>query len=221
MENRDWMKDNGDSSESLQDIELEQEELEQEEKEKKEKLTLWDWAKSILLALALALFIRTFLLSTTSVRGDSMKETLHNGDFLFVNKTVHYFGNLNYGDIVILDAPPEIIVREDGTRVQSDEQKYYIKRIVGMPGDTISIEEGKVVRNGKALDETYTNYDVTTPYDGHPSEWTLGEDEFFVMGDNRQPFGSKDSRIFGPIAKDKIEGKAFFRLMPFQDMGGL
>ncbi|MDY3006966.1 signal peptidase I [Anaerococcus porci] len=168
-------------------------------------LEFLDWIKTILLALILAFFIKIFLLDATKVEGNSMLNTLHSGDMLFVDKLSKHFKGFDVGDIVIIEAPDQ-------------ESTLYIKRIVGLPGDTVYISNGNVYINGEIYSEHYINTNETLTTNNN-SEWTLNEGEYFVMGDNRLPNASNDSRNFGPISENSIVGHAFLRFYPLYDIG--
>lgn len=164
-----------------------------------------DWIKTILLALIIAFFIKIFLLDATKVEGNSMLNTLHSGDMLFVDKVSKHFKEYERGDIVIIKAPDQ-------------ENTLYVKRIVGLPGDFVSINNGDVYINGEIYLEHYINTNETLPTNSL-SEWSVNDDEYFVMGDNRLINASNDSRNFGPIKSDSIVGHAFLRFYPLYDIG--
>lgn len=174
---------------------------------KKDNLTdiILDWIKTIAAALLIAIVIKTFLIDATKVSGMSMHNTLYHDDMLLVDKLSKNFNDYDRGNIVILKAPDDI-------------NKLYVKRVVGIPGDTVELKDEKVYLNGKELNEPYVSVDYTLPEAGGTS-WSLGEDEYFVMGDNREEGASNDSRNFGPIMKKEIVGHAFFRFYPFSDFG--
>lgn len=138
--------------------------------------------------------IRTFIITPVRVDGDSMKNTLKNGDILLLYK----LSSINRFDIIVLDE-------------EKDNEKI-IKRIIGLPGDTVAIKKGKIYINDKVIDDEYA-YGETSDYD----KVTLGDDEYFILGDNR--LISKDSRYFGPIKEKEIKGKIVFRLFPFTKIG--
>lgn len=138
--------------------------------------------------------IRTFIITPVRVDGDSMKNTLKNGDILLLYK----LGSINRLDIIVLDE-------------EKDNEKI-IKRVIGLPGETVAIKKGKIYINDKVIDDEYA-YGETSDYD----KVTLGDDEYFILGDNR--LISKDSRYFGPIKKSEIKGKIVFRLFPFTKIG--
>lgn len=147
----------------------------------------------VLIIIAVIL-IRTFIITPVRVDGASMDQTLEDGQILLLYK----LSNINYGDIVVLD--------------EEKEGEIIIKRIIGMPGDTVSIKDNTVYVNDEELEEDYA-YGETSDYE----EITLGDDEYFILGDNR-PI-SKDSRYFGPVKEDEIIGKVNFRLWPFNKFG--
>lgn len=138
--------------------------------------------------------IRTFIITPVRVDGDSMKNTLKNGDILLLYK----LGSINRLDIIVLDE-------------EKDNEKI-IKRVIGLPGETVAIKKGKIYVNDKVIDDEYA-YGETSDYD----KVTLEDDEYFILGDNR--LISKDSRYFGPIKKSEIKGKIVFRLFPFTKIG--
>lgn len=166
----------------------------------------WGMARSLLIALIVALGIRFFVGSATTVQGESMVPTLQSGDMLIVSKLPAYTDSFARGDIVVLDAP-------------SEEGKFYIKRVIGLPGETVRIEDGIIYIDGKELKEFYSLNGTTVSY--ATSEWQIGENEYFVMGDNRGKGKSNDSRLFGPISGGRIEGVAIFRLWPISKWGTL
>lgn len=138
--------------------------------------------------------IRTFIITPVRVDGDSMKNTLKNGDILLLYK----LSSIDRFDIIVLDE-------------EKDNEKI-IKRVIGLPGETVAIKKGKIYINDKVIDDEYA-YGETSDYD----KVTLGDDEYFILGDNR--LISKDSRYFGPIKEKEIKGKIVFRLFPFTKIG--
>lgn len=167
--------------------------------------TLLSWFFTIGVALILTFLISHFVLNATIVVGDSMNPTLENNDRLISLKFPLYFSNPKKGDIVIFDAPDEM-------------NKEYIKRVIGTAGDTIEIIDGYVYVNGIMLTESYILEDTPT-LTYNETSWTLNEGEFFVMGDNRLPNKSLDSRYFGPINKNTIQGIAKLRYWPISKIG--
>ena len=160
------------------------------------------------------LLIVTFLIQKSSVEGLSMAPSLQDHDVVLVEKVSQYFRAFERGDIVVLDAS-----HLKGFDVKED----IVKRIIGLPGETIRISEGEVYINGMLLTEEYLTPDMKT----YPTfsdkeealEVTLSENEYFCMGDNRE--NSLDSRILGVFPKEKIKGRAIFRIQPFESFGGI
>jgi signal peptidase I len=165
-----------------------------------------EWIKSILLAIIIAVFIKTFLFNTTYVLGNSMYPTLHERDRLFANKIPLYFSGPDRGDIVILKAP-------------DDPDKDYIKRVIAIGGDTVSIIDGKVYLNGELLKEDYVEENAYTHVYGQ-NYWEVPEGYVFVLGDNRRDGASKDSRYFGCVPVESIKGIVNFRYFPFNNRFG-
>ncbi len=166
----------------------------------------WEWIKSILLAVILALIIKTFLFSSTYVMGYSMYPTLHEKDRLFTSKIEYYIGEPKRGDIIVLKAPDE-------------PDKDYIKRVIGVSNDIVELKDGKVWVNGVVLDEEYVREGFYT-YPYHKTKWKVPKDHIFVLGDNRVKDASKDSRYLGCVHLSAVKGKAFFRYYPFNDRFG-
>ena len=162
---------------------------------------IWETVRYALIAALIIIPIRTFVAQPFVVSGNSMYPTFHNGEYLIVNELAKYQGNYERGDVVILRYP-------------NDPSKYFIKRVIGLPGETITINNGVVSITSPTrtsplvLDEPY----VKNPKVDSSSR-TLDSEEYFVMGDNRAQ--SSDSRIWGPVAKRLMDGKALVRLFPF------
>ena len=165
------------------------------------------WVFTLSLAVIIALLIRSFVFIIVQVDGSSMRDTLHDENRLFVWRAGYLFESPQRGDIVICHYP-----RNVGTHKAKDN---YVKRVIGLPGETVSISKGYVYINGDRLEEPYISENRRKIEDMQPV--TLGEDEYFVMGDNRA--GSSDSRSVGPLKRDDILGKAVFKIWPFDEMG--
>ena len=164
------------------------------------------------LALTLVTFfvIQTFVAQPFQVRQTSMERTLEPDQYVLVDKLTPRFDAFKRGDIVVLH-PPKGFEDDSGTP--------FIKRVIGLPGETVQVrEDGYVYVNGMQLEEqAYTFADgdgapEPTTSDGDQAEWRLGPDELFVMGDHRE--ASADSRIFGPVNAGTIVGRAFLRYWP-------
>jgi len=167
-----------------------------------------DVVETVVIALAIFVIAYLFLFQPHQVRGSSMYPNLHDADYLLTDKISYRLGQPKRDDIVIFVAP-------------KNEEYDYIKRIIGMPGDKIKIDEGDVYRNGELLDESlYLNNTVKTygeAYLRNGEETTVPDQSYFVMGDNRD--NSSDSRNFGPVPYKNIVGKAWIRYWPPQTFG--
>ena len=174
----------------------------------------------VIIAFALALLIKTFLIQAFFIPSESMVPTLLIGDRVLVNKLVYDFGEPQRGDVIVFENPslqdPDGNVFEavwdwlvEGLGFSTDPTKDFIKRVVGVPGDTVEMKNGKVYVNGERIAEPYISN--RGAQDFAPTQ--VEPDHVFVMGDNRP--NSQDSRsALGQIPMDKIVGKAFVLLWP-------
>ena len=180
-----------------------------EEKYKIKIRNFLEYGFYMVLAIVVIYFILTYIGQRTIVHGSSMYPTLKDGDQLVVEKLSYRFGKPERFDVIVFN------YYDSG----NDTPVHYIKRVIGLPGETISIEGGKIYIDGEVLEETYGYYDYQQIMEGYDfSEPTLiGENEYFVLGDNRNE--SLDSRKIGCIEESDIIGKAVFRLYPFQTIG--
>lgn len=166
---------------------------------------LMGWIVYIIIIVARAWVIITFVGQRTQVSGSSMETTLSDGDQLIVDKMSYRFRDPNRYDIVVFP-------------YQYEENTYYIKRIIGLPGETVQIVDGYVYIDGQQLDEHYGNEVMLDP--GTAEEpVTLGDDEYFVLGDNRN--NSQDSRAanVGVIHRKDLLGRAWIRIWPLSEFG--
>lgn len=163
------------------------------------KKEAWEWVKSLLIALVLALLIRQFVFAIFMVDGESMMPTLENGERLIVNKMVYNLHSPEYGDILVFQYP-------------GDTTKDYIKRVIGLPGDKIEIHDFKVFRNGQEVPEDY----IAEPTGTVNKVFEVPADSVFVLGDNRNY--SKDSRdeSVGYVPYELIVGRADVVWWPFK-----
>ena len=165
-----------------------------------------EWIKAIAIAVVAVFIIKFFLFDVILIDGTSMEPTLHNKDRVFVNILGYKVGKPKHNDVIIFT--PSI-----------DKNSFYIKRVIGLPGDTVEIKDDKVFLNGELLDETYlAPGTVTRPFTEDTLTIKVPEGTVFVLGDNRE--SSEDSRDFrlGPVPIKSIKGRAVFRLYPFNDM---
>lgn len=174
-----------------------------------------DWAYSLAVALALAIVINAFVFQPTRVVGSSMEPNLHNNDYVFVSKLSHTFASVpEYGDIVIIDSRifRDRSIKDDITdpvstylsvlKLTEIDNHIWIKRVIGKPGDTIEIKDGKIYRNGSLLDEPYIK-EAMKP--APPKKVTIPANQVYVLGDNRN--NSSDSRYIGPVPISHVLGK--------------
>jgi len=161
-----------------------------------------------IIAILIVIPIRMFIAQPFIVSGASMDDTFHNGQYLIVDQVSYLFDKPHRGDVVIFRYP-------------KDPSKFFIKRVIGVPGDTITIKDATVTI---ANDEHPDGFELDEPYiksmapGGFLSE-TLGDREYFVMGDNRDQ--SSDSRAWGVLQEERIVGRAFIRLFPPDEIGYL
>lgn len=164
----------------------------------------------LLCVLGAVWLVITFVGQRTEVEGASMENTLHNGDNLIVDKLSYRFDDPERFDIIVFP-------------FQFQDNTYYIKRIIGLPGETVQImDDGSIYINGEKLEENYGMEVIKPETIGRAAEpIELGDDEYFVMGDNRN--NSSDSRtdMVGNIKRENIIGKAWLRIWPVSDFGVL
>ena len=160
---------------------------------------LWEYVKMILIVVVVVLIVNNFLLINAKIPSESMEDTIMTGDRIFGNRLAYLFGDPQRYDIVIFKYP-------------DDETQLYIKRVIGLPGETVEIRDGKVYIDGSEtpLDDSFT---PETPV-GNYGPYTVPEGCYFMLGDNRNY--SKDSRFWqNPyVEKEKILGKAVMKYFP-------
>lgn len=166
-----------------------------------------EWAIVLVVALSLSWFLRTFVIQQYYISGPSMKETLHQDERIIVNKLSYRFGSVHRFDVVVFDR-------------MNQEHDDLVKRVIGLPGDTVEIQDCLVLVNGEALDEPYLSDDDKINCGSSDMHLvSLARGTYFVMGDNRSE--SLDSRAFGPILESSIVGRATVRVWPLSSFGGL
>ena len=163
-----------------------------------------EWIQSIGIAIFTTLFITTFVFNAAEVKGDSMSPTLEEGDRLIIKKYEVVLETEDYkrGDIIVFESPLE------------NDDKYYIKRVIGLPGDKITISNGRLNINDIEIEEPYISKDAFTESLAFGDNYIVSENELFVMVDNRLPGKSNDSRSFGSVSLETIKGKIVFRFLP-------
>lgn len=175
--------------------------------------TLLDTTRFISLGLLIGILLVVFVVQRNDVYGYSMEPTLYDGDAVFVEMISKYTNSYKRGEIVTVNAT--------GMEGYSKQEKL-IKRIIGRPGDTITIKDGQVYLNGALLDEPYLAEGTKTyvSADGTAKGYdnvVLGPDQYFIMGDNRG--ASLDSRVIGPVTVDRIKAHVILRIYPFDKVG--
>ena len=211
----DFEKRNDEIIENVIGEQVEEDEyLEEQDKSSNWKRELWEWTKTIIYALVISLVLKSYVLTLAKVDGQSMEPTLHHADRLYVNKL---FYTPKKGDVVVVES-------------NDPSAPFYIKRVIATEGDTLFINfaTGDVYVNDEIIDEPYIAgntrlvgsyiYDLILDNEfSRENPLVIGEDEVFVMGDNRN--NSKDSREIGPIKAEDVVGHAVFRFWPLDNMG--
>ena len=170
-----------------------------------------DLIETFVIGLSLFLVVYLFFMQPHQVSGLSMFPYLHNSDYVLTDKVSYRVGTPQRGDIVVFHAPP-------AAHCPAGTGCDFIKRVMGLPGETIEVKDNGIFVNGTKLDEPYLPEGTQTMANAFTSgrSVTLGIDEYFVVGDNRT--NSSDSRSWGPIPSKNIVGRAFFRYWPFNDV---
>ena len=165
---------------------------------------IWDLSKVLILSLVIIIPIRYFFFQPFVVSGSSMEPNFSNGDYLIIDEITYRLSEPKRGEVVVMRFP-------------GDTSQFFIKRIIGLPGEKITIEDGTV--QVRTSDDTFVLQEIYlargTRTTGN-TELTLDEDEYFVLGDNRS--ASSDSRSWGPLLRDNIIGRAWLRLLPLDEL---
>jgi len=202
FDNTDMPKNIEENERELREEDFAQEQYEGEEENalarsaKKFGLFIFEAVKVILISLAIILPIRYFLVQPFIVKGASMEPNFHDREYLIINEIEYRLNDPERGEVVILKDPLNPAI-------------YFIKRVIALPGETIEIKKGHIYINEQELSETYIEDFGTETFDAVK----LKDEEYYVMGDNRT--NSFDSRRFGPVSRQSIIGKAWFRGWPW------
>lgn len=162
----------------------------------KQKSVIWEWVETIAIAIVLALVIRTFLIQPFYIPSGSMEPTLGIGDKIIVNKLGSFFKDPQRGQVIVFKYPV-------------DPSQDFVKRVVGLPGETIEIKDSRVYIDGEVLEEEYLPEGLSY---GDFGPVTVPEDAYFMLGDNRD--NSQDSRVWGPLPRNLVTGKAILIFWP-------
>ncbi|GAB4219290.1 MAG: signal peptidase I [Candidatus Microgenomates bacterium] len=168
---------------------------------------VFDILETVVFVGSLFIVVYLFILTPNQVKGASMEPNFHTGDYILTSRITYKFRRIERGDVVVLKSPknPDI---------------EYIKRIIGLPGETLTITDGQVAINGKVIQENYIS-DITNLWDGgcikNGEPYKIPDDEVFVMGDNRPK--SSDSREFCSIPIQSLVGQVFYRYFPPNAVG--
>ena len=166
--------------------------------------TFFHWTRDLCLSVFLAVIVILFLYQPVKVEGTSMMPTLDDQERIFINKFVYRFESIDRGDTVVFWYP-------------GDPTKSYIKRVIGIPGDRVEVDEGTVIINGKPLEEEYVPAEFRDSSSMTARRVPPGE--YFVLGDHRS--SSNDSRAWGMVPRRYIYGKAVFVYWPLDKLGVL
>lgn len=169
-----------------------------------------EWVLVIVGAILVAFVVKTFFVQAFQIPSASMHPTLLEGDRVLVNKLSYRLHDINRGDVVVFRRPANM-------PAGPSDPEDLIKRVIGLPGDTLQTKSGKVYVNGRELEEPYLAKGTETLDIDDPV--TVPEGRIWVMGDNRGD--SQDSRVFGPVAQDTVVGRAFVIMWPPGRLGSL
>lgn len=170
---------------------------------------LIEFIKTLAVAIVVMLFIRFYIIQPFSVKGSSMEPNFYEGEYLIVDEVSYRFSDPQRGDIIVFKLK------------NKDYNEYLIKRVIGLPGETVSIKDGRVIiknnenKDGFVLSENYLPEGRLT--NGEITDEVVPENSYFVLGDNRGV--SYDSRLFGFIERNKLTGKVLFRGLPINRAG--
>lgn len=190
------------------------------------KIFIQEVISVVALSLAIVIPIRVFIAQPFMVSGESMYKTFKDGNYLIVDELSYRFDEPQRGDVIVFKVPPKGL---ELSNYKTDKTVYFIKRIIGLPGETIEVQGDKIKiyndsnKDGFVLDEPYAYLDKLSPNSAVFSDInkrvSLSESEYFVMGDNR--YNSSDSRFWGALPEENIKGRAFLRLFPVNNISVL
>lgn len=166
-----------------------------------------DIIQIIIFAVSIFLFVYLLILQPHKINGESMESNFHNGEYILTEKVTYYFSRPKRGDVIVFKAPP-------------DGHDEYIKRIIGLPGDSVEVSNCKVYLNDQMLNESYLPPTLCTnpgTFALEGRKLTVPPNNYFVLGDNRPH--SLDSRFFGFIGRDKFTGRAWIIYWPLSRLG--
>ena len=170
-----------------------------------------EWIFVVAGALVVAFVVRGFILQSFFIPSSSMEQTLQVDDRVLVNRLAYKTHEPNRGDVIVFKRPPGVPT--------NDNVKDLIKRVIGLPGDTIEFREDKVIVNGRILNEPYLEPGTPTRKKSLGEKIVVPEGKVLVLGDNRE--NSHDGRFFGPIDQNLIVGRAFVLVWPVKNIGWL
>ena len=200
-------------------------------KEKSARGSLVELVTIVAVALGLALGIQAFLVKPFRIPSESMVPTLEIGQRVLVDRLTKNFGGYERGEVLVFKPPAGADPDSNSCGVEHSSRSpcpeptegrsdtNFIKRVVGVGGDRLSVRGGRVYINGRALSEPYARLDDSCPICNLPEDITIPEDHYFMMGDNRG--ASADSREWGPVPKDWVIGQAFATYWPVDEIGTL
>jgi signal peptidase I len=174
---------------------------------------LFEVVETLVLTLVIFFVIQNFVAQPYQVQQNSMERTLEPGQYVLVDKLTPRWDAYSRGDVIVFNPPGSL----------TDDPTPFIKRVIGLPGDTVELRDGKVYVNGVDLGEHYLFangagvQEPTQPSPGDQDTWVIPEGQLFVMGDHRE--SSSDSRVFGPISVSDVIGRAFLRYWPISTLG--
>ena len=205
----EYLKRKREKAQLRENLAQEEIDLEVNEQQVPKKVNVWKeilgWIIYIAVILGVTYLIITYVGQRTRVSGDSMEATLHSGDNLIVDKLSYHFREPERYEIIVFP-------------YRYEENTFYIKRIVGLPGDTVQIKEGYLYINGERSTEAY-GLERMDSAGIAAEEIELGEDEYFVLGDNRNASSDSRNPSVGVLKRDEIIGRAWVRIWPLDNIG--